>query len=205
MTSKTFISNKIYIYRHFPSLLILLSVLFVANCAHNPRHPRPPQPQQVNMDPNVERVQQFLQTANLQNVYFHQIWPNGADGNGVMDYHAGYLDMRFSEPHKMEFKAQGNSALYTDEQHHSKTHLGLAHRPLGLLMQTPIQLSDSVDVLNVQHDTDLIRVTLARKKHIPDGTVTLTFHDLGDNLALYDVALTDSHNKLLLIQLSPPK
>lgn len=178
------------------SLLALAPLLFAA-CATTP------QLGSGRSGATISRVEAYFRTVNLQNQPFTQIWPNGATGEGLITYRPGYLDMRFTTPHEMELKASGRSAVFTDAQNGSETHIGLGHSALGLLLGNPVRLSGPVLVTDVQQPAGMLQLSLTRADNPSQGLVTLRFRDTGGALALYEVRILDERRKLTQIRLDP--
>lgn len=178
------------------SLLALAPLLFAA-CAGTPEG------QGGHSAAATSRVEAYFRTVNLQDALFTQIWPNGATGGGLMTYHPGYLDMRFTTPHEMELKASGHTAVFTDAQNGAETHIGLGHSALGLLLGNPVRLSGPVMVTDVQQLPGMLQLSLTRADNPSQGLVTLRFRDAGGVLALYEVRILDERRKLTQIRLDP--
>ncbi|MFT8674808.1 MAG: hypothetical protein ABF990_00800 [Acetobacter sp.] len=157
----------------------------------------------VGQDPQVARVEAYLRHVNLIDAPFTQVWPDGAQGGGVLTYRPGTLDMRFSVPHAMELRAAERHAIFTDSQSGSETRIGLAHNPLGLLLDDPVRLSGPVTVTDVRQGNGFLQLSLARTDNPSQGLVTLRFRDQGDRLSLYQAHIVDERRQVTLITLAP--
>lgn len=150
----------------------------------------------------VHQVEGYFQTVDLESVPFVQIWPDGARGAGTLSYHPGALSMHFTQPHVMDLTAQGRHAVFTDSQTGAETHLGLAHNPLGLLLDNPMRLSGPVTVTDVQHGADgLLQLSLTRTDNPSQGLVTLRFRTVAGHLSLYEARIVDERRRVTLIDL----
>lgn len=177
--------------------LLALAPLLLAACATTSGVESPPNAAAVS------RVEAYFRTVNLHDVPFTQVWPNGAVGSGLITYRPGALDMRFTTPHEMELRASERSAVFTDAQNGSETHIGLAHSALGLLLGNPVRLSGPVMVTDVQQPPGMLQLSLTRAENPSQGLVTLRFKDAGGRLTLYDVRILDVQRKLTQIRLDP--
>ncbi|MFT8549793.1 MAG: hypothetical protein ABF739_01670 [Acetobacter okinawensis] len=177
--------------------LLALAPLLLAACATTAGVESPPNAAAVS------RVEAYFKTVNLHDAPFTQVWPNGAVGSGLITYRPGALDMRFTTPHEMELRASERSAVFTDAQNGSETHIGLAHSALGLLLGNPVRLSGPVMVTDVQQPPGMLQLSLTRAENPSQGLVTLRFKDVGGRLTLYDVRILDVQRKLTQIRLDP--
>lgn len=176
--------------------LLALAPLFFAACA-TPQHGG------ERGSAVVGRVEAYFRTVDLQGEPFTQIWPNGSTGGGLITYRPGYLDMRYTAPHDMELKASERSAVFTDAQNGSETHMGLTHNALGLLLGNPVRLSGPVTVTDVQQPPGVVQLSLARTDNPSQGLVTLRFRDVGGALTLYEVRIVDERRQVTQIRLDP--
>lgn len=174
--------------------LCLLAPLFLAACATQ-------QTGGAGHTTAISRVEAYFRTVNLQAVPFTQVWPNGRTGGGLITYRPGYLDMRYTLPHEMELKASERSAVFTDAQNGSETHMGLAHNALGLLLGNPVRLAGPVMVTDVQQPAGFVQLSLARTDNPSQGLVTLRFKDTAGSLTLYEVRIVDERRQLTQIRL----
>lgn len=177
--------------------LLALAPLLFAACATPQRN------NGAQQNEAISRVEAYFRTVDLQGEPFMQKWPNGSTGGGLITYRPGYLDMRFTAPHEMELKASGRSAVFTDAQNGSETHIGLGHNALGLLLGNPMRLSDPVMVTDVQQLPGVLQISLTRADNPSQGLVTLRFRDAGGTLTLHEVQILDERRQLTRIQLDP--
>lgn len=174
---------------------VLLAPAFLAACAAG----QPGGTAQQGSD--TARVEAWLRAAKLNAVPFTQTWPNGATGGGLLAYHAGYLHLDYTVPHKMDLEASGTHAVFKDSQTGSETRMGLAHNPLGVLMGNPIMLSGAVTVTDIQKPPGILQISLARTENPSQGLVTLIFRDGGRVLDLYEIRILDERRRTLFIRL----
>ncbi|MBO1324103.1 outer membrane lipoprotein carrier protein LolA [Acetobacter sp. TBRC 12305] len=153
--------------------------------------------------PQVARVEAYLRHVNLAEEPFTQVWPDGAHGGGVLTYRPGALDMQYTAPHAMELRASGHHAVFTDSQSGSETRIGLAHNPLGLLLDDPVRLSGPVTVTDLHQGGGFLQLSLTRTDNPSQGLVTLRFRDSGTSLTLYEVHIVDERRQVTLITLTP--
>lgn len=152
---------------------------------------------------DVARVENYFRTVDLENAPFLQTWPNGSRGGGLITYKPGSLYMHYTAPHEMELRASGHHAVFTDAQQASQTRIGLAHNPLGLLLDNPVVLSGAVTVTNVQKQPGVLQLSLTRTDNPSQGLVTLVFHDVANRLALSSIQIVDERRHVISISLDP--
>ena len=149
----------------------------------------------------------YLNTLNLKNAPFVQTWPDGGQSAGVMTYHPGFLLMQYTQPHAMTLRANEHRALFVDNLTASRTSMGMAHNPLGVLLKNPVRLSGSVMVTDVQQswlgDNGSIQISMAQASNPSRGLVVLRFKQFGKKMALYEIRIIDAARKTTIIDLEP--
>lgn len=150
----------------------------------------------------------YLNTLNLKNVPFVQTWSDGTQGAGVITYHPGFLLMQYAQPHVMTLKANEHRALFIDNLTDSRTSMGMAHNPLGVLLKNPIRLSGSVVITDVQQrwsgKNGSIQISMAQASNPSQGLVVLRFKQFGKKMVLYEIRIIDAAHKTTIIDLESP-
>lgn len=181
------------LWQHIRRCSLLLPLLLAA-CASQGM-------QGASSERDITRVEAYFHTVDLKAAPFSQVWPDGAVGSGELAYHPGYLDMRFTAPHPMTLHAEGRHAVFTDSATGAETRIGLAHNPLGLLLDNPVHLGGAVTVTDIRHAPGVLQLSLARTDNPSQGLVTLRFRDSAARLALYEVRIVDERRRVTVITL----
>ncbi|AQS84809.1 MAG: outer membrane lipoprotein carrier protein LolA [Acetobacter aceti] len=176
----------------------LLSGLALAACSQTGTVPLTVQDQQ-----DVTRVEDYLNGLTTLQSRFVQTWPDGSQGEGMLNYQPGQLRLDYSNPRGMTLTAGDGHLVLDNPQTGAVTRMGLSHTPLGLLLARPIHMQGAVTVTAVKRGPSTLQVSVARTDRLSDGLLTLRFRDEGEErLTLSGLVIVDDRQHMITLNFS---
>ena len=158
--------------RHLLTLAAFCLLLITAG----PAAAAPPLSAQDKAD--IARVEAYLNNLKTLQARFLQISSNGAFAEGRLFIdRPGRMRMDYDPPMPVEIVATGHDLVYHDKKLEQVTYLGLDSTPAGLLIGDNIRLSGKVTVTDIERDSGVIRITLAKTGDPMEGSLTLVLND----------------------------
>lgn len=154
----------------------------------------------------MARVETVLNDSRGFSATFLQTWPNGSQSVGQMVYMPGrlrmnYVDMQQPDRVSMVVVAKDKRMVAKKFDDQSITHIGLARNPLGLMLHQPLKLQKPILVTAIQHNANMIQISLASSDNPSQGLLTLRFLDQNGQLTLHQLQGVDARNHRTILDL----
>ncbi|MBP9753130.1 MAG: outer membrane lipoprotein carrier protein LolA [Proteobacteria bacterium] len=156
---------------------ILIVLLIGVNCvfssskkkAENANH-------QVQKEPTLKRLEEFLHLLPTIKATFIQINPNGEEVNGTLYIDRKNKKVRIEYPSLMQVYVVTDGFLFIhDKKQKDIQEMDASYTPVGLLLQPKIKFNDTVHVVNLMENTKEAFLTLSDTKDADHGTMSFHF------------------------------
>jgi outer membrane lipoprotein-sorting protein len=159
------------------------------------------QPNQIEA---VLKAELYLNRIKTLHARFVQVSSNGAYAQGeVYVRRPGRMRFEYDPPHPVLLIADGTNLLYYDKELKQATFIPLWETPLWFLIRKQVDLSDSIEVTDVDQAAGVTRITVQEKDAGGAGAVTLVFSD--QPFALRKWAVTDAQGITTEVTLLNPE
>lgn len=127
-------------------------------------------------DPDVARVQAYLQALTTVTARFIQVGPEGEVAQGqVWLQRPGRLRFEYQEPPGLLLVGDGLLLRLYDPTVNQLTDIPIASSPASILLDEEIDLGGAVEVLDVYARDGVLEMTVASRNEPGAGTLTVVF------------------------------
>jgi len=127
-------------------------------------------------DPDVLRVQDYLQRLTTVAARFIQVGPEGQVAQGqVWLQRPGRLRFEYQQPPGLLLVGDGFLLRLFDPEVNQTTDVPIDQSPAGMLLDETIDLGGAVEVLDVYRHDGVLEMTVADKAEPGAGTLTVVF------------------------------
>lgn len=126
----------------------------------------------------INRVENYLNSITTLRASFLQVAPDGSVSEGML-YLArpGRVRIEYDPPATVLMVSDGARLIYLDREIGQVSELPLSSPLAQILLRKQISLGDNLEVVGMERQAGVLRVTLAGKGDPGAGTVTLVFND----------------------------
>ncbi|MBK8173906.1 MAG: outer membrane lipoprotein carrier protein LolA [Rhodospirillales bacterium] len=162
----------------------------------------------LELDPDdqvaLSKIEDKLNAIRTVDSAFVQESSNGETAQGrVYLSRPGKMRIEYQPPVPVLVVANGNFLIYYDKKLEQVSYIPLDSTPAGILLDKHISLSsDALVVTHLDHSGDALGVTVVRKDHPGEGSITLIFDE--SSLALRRWAVTDAQGVTTVVSLVNP-
>lgn len=127
---------------------------------------------------DIKRVEFYIQSLRSLHARFTQVGPDGSTLTGqAWLQRPNRMRFQYDPPAPYLLVANGQFVVFNDSRLKQTSNIPLGETPLGILLQDKPSFGGDVTVLDIQHERDIISVTVARTGKRGDGTISLQFMD----------------------------
>ncbi|CAK7192797.1 hypothetical protein COMNV_01006 [Commensalibacter sp. Nvir] len=150
----------------------------------------------------ISRVEDYLNNSSGFIGQFEQTWPDSNHSRGQIIYLPGKLRLNYRYPFLMVAVAKDRRMVVKDYNSQSLTQIGLNHNPLGLMLNNPVRLQNSILVTSVKHTVNFLQISLASSDNPSQGLLTLRFRDNGKELNLIQMLAIDARQRQTIVTIN---
>jgi outer membrane lipoprotein-sorting protein len=182
---------------------LLLSLVFGAAVLAFPEvSARADQPAQAaTADPDLARIETYLNGLRSLTARFVQVAPNGAIAEGTAWLERpGRMRFQYDPPSPLLLVAGHGLVVFHDASNQQTSNIPIGQTPLGILLADHVNLSGDVRVLSLTHRPGEIDLTVDRAASPGDGNLMLVFQN--QPLALLGWLVTDAQRQQTRVTLA---
>ena len=150
---------------------------------------------------DLTRIENYLSNIHTISSDFIQAAPSGDISMGKFYLQRpNRLRMEYAPPTPVLMVTSGGYIIYYDKELDQVSRILLESTLVGFLAKSNVKFDNTVIITGMEHDDDLLSVSLVQTKHPGDGTLTLEFSD--NPIALHNMVVKDSSGQVTTVALN---
>ena len=151
--------------------------------------------------PDIARIQAYLNSLHALKARFFQIAPDGSTSRGTAWLERpGRMRFQYDPPTPLLLVAAHGLVMFYDSQLQQTSNIPVSSTPLGILLAQDVTLTGDVTITDVTRLPGQIQLTLVRTSSPGDGSLTLIFAD--QPLTLRQWIVVDAQRKETRVSLA---
>jgi len=152
---------------------------------------------------DIERIQYYLNNIHTLASRFDQVADDGGIAAGTIYLQRpGHMRIEYDQPSRIVMVATRGEIFYYDGKLDQVSWVDIDQTPAWFLLQNDIRLGGDIQVLGLQRDPGVLKLTLTETKRAARGRVTLVLSD--QPLELRQWSVVDAQNKTVTVTLADP-
>ncbi len=152
----------------------------------------------------VKRIETYLNSLSTVNAEFIQVAPDGGISEGTFFMQRpGKLRWEYKSPEDVLLIANNDVITYYDKSLDQISHGHTDSNIASFLARKDIKFSGSIDILKVQEEAGLLKVTIRDKKKPEDGKLTMIFDN--EPIALRKLEIANNQNEVTQVTFQNPE
>jgi outer membrane lipoprotein-sorting protein len=149
----------------------------------------------------ITRVEKYLTGLTTIISDFTQVAPDGSLATGKFYLQRpGKMRWQYNPPTPVLMVADGKILTYYDYELQQVNYIKLDSTVIGFLAQKDIRFDQNVGIMDVEQKNGVIRIKLAQKEKVDEGTLTLEFSD--HPIAIRNMVITDATQQVTTVSLN---
>jgi outer membrane lipoprotein-sorting protein len=152
---------------------------------------------------DIERIQYYLNGIHTLASRFDQVADDGGIASGTIYLQRpGHMRIEYDQPSRIVMVATRGEIFYYDGKLDQVSWVDIDQTPAWFLLQNDIRIGGDIQVLGLQRDPGVLKLTLTETKRATRGRVTLVLSD--QPLELRQWSVVDAQNKTVTVTLADP-